>query len=393
MRVLYVIDGLWVGGTERSLAEMLPALARCGVEPTVACLRRRREGVEAEVRASGVEVVILDGPGLLRQVRSLRRLVRRRRPAVVHSALFRSNLVARLARATTPHTVLVNSLVNVSYGAARLRDPAIAAWKLRLVQLVDAVTGRLWVDRFHAVSEAVKQAAVEQLRIPERRVGVVVRGRDARRLGEPSEERRRRVRRVLGLHEAARVIVNTGRQEHQKGHDVLLAALAEPRLAALRPVVLVCGRHGHVSAALHRQRERLGLGDAVRFLGHRDDVPDVLAAADAFVLPSRHEGFPGAVLEAMALALPVVASDIAPMREIVAAGARALLVSPDDPTELATALRTTLSDAERARTDGAHNRRLFLHRFSVERSAASLVGLYQDALRTAGPGTGPRTRG
>ena len=109
-------------------------------------------------------------------------------------------------------------------------------------------------------------------------------------------------------------------------------------------MVFVCGRDGGATAALRTQVERLRLGDTVRFLGHRDDLPEILAAADIFAFPSRYEGLGGVLLEAMALALPIVASDIPAVRETVDEGCNAVLVPPGHPEPLAAALEDLLAD-------------------------------------------------
>ena len=109
LRILLVLDGLWVGGTERSMAEMLPHLVQAGAEPIIACFRRRPdEGLEAEVLSRGYQVRFLPNAGLLSQVMALRRLIKTEHPHLVHSALFRANLVARLACAGLPVKLLSN---------------------------------------------------------------------------------------------------------------------------------------------------------------------------------------------------------------------------------------------------------------------------------------------
>jgi len=380
LRVLLLIDGLWVGGTERSLVELLPLLRTVGVQPMVACLTRRSEGVEAEARRSGFEPRFLPTGGLFTQVRALRRLVRELRPDLVHSALFRSNLVARLARpglrAGGRPVPVLNSLVNTPYEPVRFRDPAVAAGKLRLVRLVDAGTARL-ADHFHAVSEAVRAAAVRDLRLPVERIDVVHRGRDPERLGVPSPARRAAARAALGIAAGAEVVLNVGREDFQKGQDVLLEAFA--LLAPRRPHLhlMLAGRRGNASDAIEARLGGLAERHRVHRLGHRDDVPELLAAADLFAFPSRFEGLPGAVLEAMAMGLPVVAADIPPVREVMPASDPTLRVPPEDPAALAAAVETLLDDRRRMAELGRGNRRTFLDRYTLERSASAMAALYR----------------
>lgn len=372
--VLQVVDGLWVGGTERSLAEMLPLFEGHGIDVRIVCLRRRREGVEDEVPPD--RLLMLPEGGLATQVRGLRRLLRHLRPALVHSSLFRANLVTRLAAAGTGIPVL-NSLVNDSYGPERRADPRIRPWRLRTVQIFDAVTGRLLTDHFHAVSQAVAEAAGRHLAIPSERITVARRGRDPERLGEPSRERRRRARQELGIPEDAPVVVTLGRQDFQKGQEHLIRAAG--RLADRWPglVVLVAGRSGAATSHLAALVANLELSDTVRLLGHRSDVPEILAAADVFAFPSLFEGFPGAVIEAMALGLPVVATEIAPVREIVEPERSAFLVPPRSCGDLALALDALLAHPAEAAALGRRGREIFLERLTVAKSVHGMADLYR----------------
>jgi glycosyltransferase involved in cell wall biosynthesis len=382
-RILFVIDGLGTGGSERSLAEMLPHLEAQGFATTVACLHPRPEGVEQAVRAAGFDVRLLP-PGrlparALRLRRLLRRLCLRKGPVLVHTTHFASDLAGRLAAAGTGVPVL-SSLVNVRYAPARLGDPNVRRSRLALVRLLDGWTARHLTTRFHAVSRAVAEDAVAALGIPPDKVTVVPRGRDPERLPRPGAEDRRRARARLGLPAGAPVLVTVGRQEYQKGHRVLLEAVA--RLLPRRPdlVTLVAGRRGHATAELEALHARLGLGSAVRFLGHRQDVPEVLAAADLFVFPSLYEGLPGALIEALASAVPVVASDVPGVGEVVRAGENALLVPPERPAELAAAIDGLLRDPGRRAAFGDASRRIFEEEHTLERSVAGMVRLYEEML-------------
>lgn len=382
--VMFVINGLGTGGSERSVAELIPHLRDAGIEPSFACLHRRSEGVQAAVEASGVRVHYLDrARSPLARARRLRRMISLGGGAdLVHTVHFESDLAGRLAaRGLRPRVVC--SLVGMPYARARRTDPNLRCSRLEAVRWVDGWTGRRLVDRFHAVSDSVKQAAIVALGIPAERVTVIRRGRDPSRLGEPGLERRRRVRAALGLAPDAEVIITVGRQEHPKGLRHLLAAAA--RLLPTRPraVLLLAGREGNTSAELRQLTVRLGLGaERVRFLGHRDDVPDLLAAADVFALPSLYEGLPGALIEAMALGLPAVASDIPAVHEVVEPGRSALLVPAAEPEPLAAALNSLVADPARARALGARGREIFFQKFTLERYAREMIDLYLGLLET-----------
>lgn len=382
MRVLFVITSLGAGGTERSTAQLLPELRRRGVDVHVATLKRAPEGDEESVRAQGFPVTAVPARSLPGRIAELRRLIRRLRPDVVHTAIFDADLAGRLAAWHTGTTV-VSSLVNTSYDPARLADPKVSAWRLRVVQDVDGWTARHLVHRLHAVSQGVADANIVALRLRPDRVEVVERGRDWEEFGAVTAGRRAAVRAGLGVGEKAPVLLSVGRIEFQKAH-VDLVASAE-RLLEDHPdlVVLVAGRDGNASTALHTRLATSPARECVRLLGHRTDIPDLLAAADVFVLPSVYEGTAGAAIEAMAMGVPIVATDVAGVRGILENGRNSLLVPAGAPAELAGAIRRLLDQPElRVKLVGA-GRDDTAGRFTIAGSAERLLELYERARETA----------
>ncbi|NUM72944.1 glycosyltransferase family 4 protein [candidate division KSB1 bacterium] len=242
--------------------------------------------------------------------------------------------------------------------------------------MFDAWTSRNLTTHFHAVSQAAKAAAVNDLRVSAERITVVERGRDTTRLGQPSLERRKQARLRLGLQPDDQVMVNVGRQDYQKAQKYLLEAMAKLAEKRLMLVLLVAGRSGNVSPDLVKLKAQLHLDGQVRFLGHREDIPEILAAADLFVFPSLFEGLPGAVIEAMALGLPIVASDIAPVREVVEENRNAILVAPASSSELAKAVATLLDDRDKATAFGRRSREIFETRFTLQHSTIRMIELY-----------------
>lgn len=377
LRVLYVINGLGTGGAERSLLEMLPRLIALGVEPRVACLYRRGEGVESLVgQTAGAEVVFIDRRSLLGRVYRLRREIRKHRPDVVHTVIFESDICGRLA-SWKAGPVVLTSLVNTSYEPVRLHDPRISRTKLRVAKLLDGWTARHFTHHFHAISETTKSSAVANLHIDPKRITVIPRGRDRKRLGWRSAERRRRSRRSLGVDDDCHLVVTVGRQEYQKGQKYLLLALPELLRKHVRLQVMIAGRDGAATADLRAIVEEQRVSAVVHFLGHREDVPDLLAAADVFVFPSLYEGLGGAMLEAMALGVPIVASDIPAVRETLFANHLGYLVEPADHIALAAAIDFVLSrDAFERDRLAAVTEEAFASRFDIDSVSQRLVHLY-----------------
>jgi glycosyltransferase involved in cell wall biosynthesis len=323
----------------------------------------------------GFEVRFLNCAGVARQVRALRRLIKLEQPDVIQTALYEADIAGRLA-ALGSHTPVVGSLVTLAYTPVRFKDPYLNVTKYRMVKAIDSWTARHLTTHFHAVSQAAKAAAVTNMRIPPERITVVERGRDCNDLGQPGLEKKSRARNLLGLSPDEEVLVNVGRHVWAKGQSYLLEAVQQLITKRHRLVLLVAGPSGSITSELERLRNKAGLNGHVRFLGHRDDVPDILAAADLFVFPSLYEGLPGAVIEAMALGLPIVASDIAAVREVVEKDRNALLVKPASATELAAAIETLLAERRRAAAFGQRSRELFEARFTLELSAVRMVDFY-----------------
>ena len=176
------------------------------------------------------------------------------------------------------------------------------------------------------------------------------------------------------------MVLSVGRLDQQKGVETTIAAFR--RLAARMPgaVLLVAGRPGNARAAVEAEARRT---PGVRLLGHRTDVPDLMCAADVLSFPSRWEGLGGTLVEAMALRLSVVASDIPPVAETIG-DVGWPLVRPDDGQALADGLASVLGPGRPndARKDAGERR--FRERFTAEAAAEGMAGLYQGVLRARG---------
>jgi glycosyltransferase involved in cell wall biosynthesis len=181
--------------------------------------------------------------------------------------------------------------------------------------------------------------------------------------------------------EDALVVCSVGSLTHRKGHDILLRALAEVAVSRSDVIGWVAGpadlEPGYAKevAAL---AEELGLADRVRLLGHRVDVPDLLAACDSFALASRYEGFGLVLAEAMAAGKPVVATTVGASGEVVADGETGLLVPSEDAHALAEALLSLASDPERCREMGRAGRRRVDEHFTIEAAIRTHADLYSE---------------
>ena len=375
LHVVYVIDSLVLAGAESSLAAMAPGLVSRGARLDVIALTAR-PGVQGALRAAGATVVELDGSRgtWWRQVRAL---IAAAKPDLVHTTLFEANLAGRIG-ARLARVPVVSTLANEMYGAAHRSEVEGRTLRLRGAQVADAVTAR-FTRRLHSVSSHVADVMARQLRYPRDRIDVIPRGRDPGVLGRRTEDRRLEARRRLGIETDVPLVIAVARQEHQKGFDVLLDAL--PLVSVDVPGVrtVVVGRPGRATPALLGQLERAGNALDARFIGVRSDVPDLLCAADVFVMPSRREGLPGVLLEAMALECSAVVSDLPQVREVVD-DTTAVLVAPDDPRSLARGVVAALSDTVSSRAKARAARERFLERYTVDAVAEKMMAFYRRVL-------------
>lgn len=363
-RVLYVAEALGVGGAEELVLNLVRRLPG-RFTPHVCCIRSAGP-IGEEIRRAGVPVSVLGlQPGVRRplDIWRLQRHVRALRPHIVHTVLVAASLYGRLAARLARVPVVIGTEVNVY-----ARKPArhVLAERL-LMRGTDAVI---------VSAQAVRDFYVAQLRTDPRKVEVIHNAVDWAQV-EPSSARST-VRAALGLPADALVAGIVARLAEQKGHDVLLDAVAgEPALASLH--LLVVG-DGERRAAIERRAAALGLGARTRFAGARRDLGDLLHAMDLFVLPSRWEGLPLALVLAMGAGLPVVASRVGGIPEVVRDGETGLLVPPGDAAALGAALARVAGDpALRARL-GASARAFVRPRFGADEYANAVADLYDRLL-------------
>jgi glycosyltransferase involved in cell wall biosynthesis len=174
-------------------------------------------------------------------------------------------------------------------------------------------------------------------------------------------------------------VIAVGRLARQKRPDVAVRAFAAIRDRVPGATLAFVG-DGPERRAVESLILELGLADAVSLMGARDDVPELLASAQCLVLASDYEGCPLSVIEAMAAGVPVVATRVGGVPELVADGATGLLAEPRDPAALARALATVLTDPALARRLGDAGRRLAQEQLSRELMAARIVAIYDEIL-------------
>jgi glycosyltransferase involved in cell wall biosynthesis len=373
--VAHYLDSAEFGGAERALLHLLLHHDRTRWRPVLLHPPEPKLAPLLDgARAAGIELRVVPAMHRFRGARRLPTLLRALdaiRPAVFH---------AHLSWPLGCSTALL--------GAALCRVPARVATVQLFGSLPRALTLGLQrrvvvrtVSRYVAVSAGVAERVRHVLGAPADRVCVVpnaVAPADTAVDGAAP-------RRALGVAADRPLVLTLARLTPQKGLPTLLDAAARVPGA----VFAIVGE-GPERDALEARIRQLGLGDRVWLLGFRSDTAALLAACDLFVLPSRYEGLPLSILEAMAAGRAVVASAIPGNDEAVVHGETGVLVPVDDPAALAAAIRELLADPGRAARLGAAGGRRVRDRFSAAAMARAVETLYDDALARRRPTGGPR---
>jgi glycosyltransferase involved in cell wall biosynthesis len=367
IRVLVLIDSLGMGGAEFLLGEFAARTQEGGIDLSVGFLHDRGgdrgarrligQGIEP-VHVPVTSLVGLDG------YRRVRRHLRAVRPDVLHTHLGTSDFLGGLA-ARSLRVPAVSTVHVMEWPRSRRNDIK--------VQLISAAR-RNCMSRVIAVSDPAGRWLLEHGWATRRQLVTVHNGVGG--VAQPGAGRA--VRRALGISEDALVVAMLSVLREEKGHDVGIAAVAALRRRFPHIRLLVVG-DGEARERLEALAAREG---AVTFAGHRDDVMEVLDAADVLLHPSRIDAFPGALLEAMAAGVPVVATAVGGIPDIVEDGVTGTLVPPPpSPGALAAALAPLLADATVRASLAERGHQKFQHEFSAERWVARVRAVYEDALR------------
>jgi glycosyltransferase involved in cell wall biosynthesis len=221
-------------------------------------------------------------------------------------------------------------------------------------------------DYIQSISQFTNKMLVER-GYPENKICMIPNGVDLSRFSIQD--------RLSEPHESSTIVVFTGRITPVKGVDVLIDAW--DRLTNKRDALLLIAGDGPAREELEKSVHRMGLSGSVQFLGMVNDMPDLLRRADIYVQPSRQEGLPNSVLEAMAVGLPIVATRISGNEDLVEDGENGLLVPPQDPEKLAIALGELISDRGRRQRMGACSRKVVEKKYAFPVVADLLTKAYR----------------
>ena len=371
LRVHYLIDSLGPGGAEHLLAEYLERISELGVVPSVTALQKRGDNPVAErIRATGLRVEELDIRRLRQRgaLRAVKEAIIRAAPDIVHTQLEFANILGTLAakRLGIPTVCTLHTLDAPARGSRDARRFKLMAWVLRRHSPLVI-----------AVSESARRHHLDHARLKPAQTVTLFNGIDLDRFGTVHPDAGSSVRRELGLDNDSAVITTVAVLREPKGIQHMIDALASVIEAVPNVRYLVVGEGSHRSA-LEAHIEGAGLRDRVIIAGARNDVPEVLAASDLFVLPSLTEALPTVVVEAMAAGVPIVATRVGGIPKMVDHSDAALLVPPANPAALGAAAIRILTNPWQAAAMGGAARRLADERFDIVVQATRLVSRYRE---------------
>lgn len=345
-------------------------MAPLGIDVAVLCLGEDRTMLP-KFEAAGIPVTFVRGASRLQTLRSLISFLKSSNADLVHTMLFWPDVIVRpLARLLGIR--VVTSLTNEYYGAEHRANSKYGAPGVLAAQLADFVSSR-FASRFHAISHRSATIMSRRLLLRSSRVRVIYRGRDLEHLGRRTSERRQRIRTELGLTNEI-VFLCVGRQDYQKAHEVAIDAFAQLSGNGTPAVLLLAGRPGGNTQEIEAALDRAGRPPTIQLLGERGDIGDLLCAADAFVMPSRFEGLGGSVVEAMALELPLILTDLAIFREV--SDGRAWFFQRDDADDLARVLKNFLANSFPGEWTTELRKRAVDH-FSINGVASDVAEFYR----------------
>ncbi|MES2411374.1 MAG: glycosyltransferase family 4 protein [Bacteroidota bacterium] len=379
MKILFVIDSFFTGGAEFSTLEIIRFLKEKGVQIHTCKLKDKLPQYDASLFGfDNSNITTLPKENFFAKRKALKSLIADFKPDIVHSVLFNSNLLVRSIRIFDSSFIHLESLVNHTYSKERLKDPRINSTKLELHRWLNRTTAFFGTDHFHPNGLSVSEHFQQKLSIPSKKMTLVHRGRNSKNYDVtpfPKSE--------FGIANDQLVLINVGRQDFQKGHDILLDSISLlPDSVKAKVVLVVVGREGNATASIQKLLVEKKLESNVMFLGHRTDVPALLKMADIFVFPSRFEGLPGALIEAEAAGLPIICSHLSMMLEVVEPNQNAITFDIDN-TQAVTDAIVLLAENEKVRAQFAKkSRAIFEERFQIEAVHQSMYLLYKKLIKS-----------
>jgi glycosyltransferase involved in cell wall biosynthesis len=377
-KIVYVIDGLSMGGAERLMVPILKYLSRTDFDAYVCALQSKDGNPMAdEIRALGIPVRCLDIKHL-RDRHALPRLIKYLREVdadLVHTQLEFANILGNISAKFLhlPSVCTIHVMPSLDVKP-----------KLKLHQRAEWFILRYFCDQVISVSEEARQYHLDISGARSSQVSTIYNGIDLSNfLNLDRELERTNVRTELGIPMDAIVLTTVAVLRPQKGIQFMIRALHALLASNPNAYYLIVGSGSHQNVLLE-EVDKAGVKNRVIFAGMRKDIARLLAASDVFVLPTLTEALPTVLAEAMAAKLPIIASRVGGVPEMVMDGQNGCLVEPEDVDGLANACIGLLANPEKRAAMSADGWKIVNQKFNIERQVDQLRELYFDQLRAYG---------
>lgn len=364
VRIAFVITELDVGGAERCLVNLATGIDRTLFAPIVCSLAPRpadgQDSLVQQLEATAVPVHFLNlrsSASFLSGLGKLKRLLRQQEIEVVQTFLFHANVLGAFAAKSAGVSRIVSGI--------RVADPS--RWRM----MVERFALRR-VDKIVCVSQSVADFVATKAGFPRSKLCVIPNGIDL----TPVQPDRVRIRTELGIANDRRILLAVGRLHRQKGFDWLLE-LAPELFKRLPDHDLIIAGDGPERKSLGELTSRLGIQDRVHLAGWRRDIPQLMQAAEIFLLPSRWEGMPNVLIEAMGLSVPVVAASAEGASEVLGPLAEGQAVPMGDAVGFVEAVCRIAGDSVHHGKLGCENRERIQEQFSLSAMIAKYERLYR----------------
>ncbi len=369
-RVLHLITSFDIGGTERQAVELLNRLDEGRFDVRLAVLGWRgalRERIAARFpSAPEFPLTCFYNANAIKQLLRLRKMMVEERIALLHTHDFYAGALGVTAARS------IGTKVIAAQRHLKLSDRRVHDWGARYIH---RMAHRVLVN-----ADAIRDHILKMGVAGCEKIVVIHNGLDA-----PADVRALRERQrealldELGLNPETRFIGSVAGLKSVKGHRYLLEAAAKIMKSDARIQLILAGE-GELRDEILEQAKRSGVGARTLLLGHRQDSARLVAAFDVAVLASLHEGLPNAVMEAMAVGTPVIATAVGGVPELIRNGETGFLVPPADARALAEAIDFALSHAEQSDLIAMRGRRFVIERFGMERMVAAVESLYDEII-------------
>ena len=365
IRILHVIPTLGHGGAERQLSSLVAQSDPKQFRHFVTCLKSPAPFAHTVLNSghSFSNFELNNKYPWFRAARSIRGIVRGFKPHLLHSWLFDAHMSVRLATLFDRKPPVIISLQNADYDARVIEQARWPKWKMEGKRRLERVLGQSAHQYYVACSESVRESAQKELAIPDHRICTIFNSVDEGPFDNVDFDSNA-FKEECSIPTDAFLYVNVARLDPQKGQFYLFSAFAKVLQRVTRAFLLIVG-NGGLRPYLENEADRLGIRKRVCFLESYTPITQVLRSSDVFVFPSLFEGLAIAPLEAMYAGLPVIATSLSVIEEVISNGSTGLLVPPKSIDALSSAM-IELHDNQLKRAQLAQaGRRVVQARFSL----------------------------